>query len=154
MGIVTKLAAIGVAGAAAQYFLDPEQGARRRNEARDRALALVRQGGAEASRKASYAAEQAKGAAQQAKQTVATDEPKPALTDQELAHKVESIIFRDPDAPKGQVNVDAVGTTVTLRGQVDSQEIVDDLERQAKEIPEVGEVENLLHLPGTPAPTR
>ena len=151
---VSKLAFMGVAGVAAQYFLDPEQGARRRNEARDRALALVRRGGEEATRKAEYAAGQAKGAAYQAKEAVTGDKPKPEVTDQDLAHKVESIIFRDREAPKGQVNVEAVGSTVTLRGQLDSQEIIDELERETREIPEVEDVENLLHLPGTPAPTR
>jgi hypothetical protein len=42
--------AVGIAGAAglaAGYFLDPESGKRRRDVARDRALALIRRGGEE-----------------------------------------------------------------------------------------------------------
>ena len=154
MGKLSKLAVVGAAGAAAKHFMDPEQGAQRRNEARDRALALVRRGQSKATGKGDSAAGQEEGSADGAQDAVTSDEPKAELTDQDLARKVESIIFRDPDAPKGQVNVDAVDRTVTLRGQVDSQEIADELEQATRQIPEVSEVENLLHLPGTPAPTR
>jgi osmotically-inducible protein OsmY len=40
-----------------------------------------------------------------------------------------------------------------LRGEVDSWEIVDDLVEQARAVQGVRDVENLLHLPGQPAPT-
>jgi hypothetical protein len=46
-GRATSAKAVGAAGAAglaAGYFLDPESGSRRRHQARDRALALVRRG--------------------------------------------------------------------------------------------------------------
>lgn len=136
-------------GGAAMYFFDPEQGARRRSVAMDRAGAVLRRGKREAARKADYAAGQAKGVAYEAAPT----EPKPGLTDQELARKVESVIFRDAEVPKGQINVDAVGRKVTLRGEADP-EMINRLMGETEAIPEVAEVENLLHAPGTPAPTR
>ena len=80
--------------------------------------------------------------------------PKPELTDTALARKVESELFRDDAAPKDKVDVNAVGRVVYLRGEAKTPEIVNDLEARAQAIPEVERVENLLHLPKTPAPTR
>jgi osmotically-inducible protein OsmY len=121
---------------------------------RERTAARVRRGKANAARHADYAAGQMKGAAHEAKDLVTPDSPKPDLTDQQLARKVETIIFRDDDVPKGKINVDAAGATVSLRGEAESQEAITALEDRAAAIPEVIRVENLLHLPGEPAPTR
>ncbi|HEV2074852.1 MAG TPA: BON domain-containing protein [Thermoleophilaceae bacterium] len=147
-------AVAGTAGAVGIYLFDPEQGNRRRSVARDRAMKLLRRGGREAAQKADYAAGQAKGAVHEARQEALGEKPKPELTDQALARKVESVIFRDADVPKGKIDVDAVGATVSLRGEADTQERIDELVREANEIPEVHHVENLLHLPDQPAPTR
>ena len=76
------------------------------------------------------------------------------LDDNTIAHKVETELFRDPTVPKGHIDVNVAGGVVYLRGEVRTPEDVKRLERQAKAIPEVKRVENLLHLPGTPAPTR
>lgn len=142
-------AAATTAGGAAVYFFDPEQGARRRSVAIDRAGALLRRGQREAVSRADYAAGQAKGVVHEA----TPDAPKPELTDQDLARKVESVIFRDADVPKGQINVDAVGRRVTLRGEA-AEDMIERLVTQTHEIPEVERVENLLHVPGSPAATR
>jgi hypothetical protein len=76
------------------------------------------------------------------------------LDDNTIAHKVETELFRDPTVPKGHVDVNVAGGVLYLRGEVKTPEDIKRLERQAKAIPEVKRVENLLHLPGTPAPTR
>ena len=76
------------------------------------------------------------------------------LDDNTIAHKVETELFRDPTVPKGHVDVNVAGGVVYLRGEVKTPDVIKSLERQAKSIPEVKRVENLLHLPGTPAPTR
>ena len=137
-----------VVGAAAEYFLDPQQGARRRNIARDRGLALVRRGGREAARKADYVAGQAKGVAHAAMPT-----PERTYDDVTLARKVESELFRASDAPKGSVDVNAVEGVIELRGEVPRQEDVEELGRRAAAIDGVRGVANLLHPPGTPAPS-
>jgi osmotically-inducible protein OsmY len=80
--------------------------------------------------------------------------PNPELNDPAIARKVESVIFRDADAPKQDVDVNVVDGVVYLRGVVKHPEDVRELERRTKAIPEVKGVENLLHLPKTPAPTR
>jgi hypothetical protein len=76
------------------------------------------------------------------------------LDDVTLARKVETELFRDPEVPKGHIDVNAAGGVVWLRGEVRTPEDVKRLEAQAQAIPEVRRVENLLHLPHTPAPTR
>ncbi|MGZ4115620.1 MAG: BON domain-containing protein [Actinomycetota bacterium] len=72
--------------------------------------------------------------------------------DVELAHKVESVVFRDPTQPKGKVSINAERGTVFLRGQVDSPDTIVRIERAAGDVEGVAGVENLLHVPGTPAP--
>jgi hypothetical protein len=76
------------------------------------------------------------------------------LDDVALARKVETIIFRDDAVPKGDIDVNAANGVVWLRGQAKTPEMIKGLERQCAAIPEVRQVENLLHLPKTPAPTR
>jgi hypothetical protein len=76
------------------------------------------------------------------------------LDDVALARKVETIIFRDDSVPKGDIDVNAANGVVWLRGQAKTPEMIKGLERQCASIPEVRQVENLLHLPKTHAPTR
>jgi len=72
--------------------------------------------------------------------------------DVELVHKVESVVFRDDSLPKGKVSINAENGTVFLRGQVDSPDTIVRVERAVRVVEGVAGVENLLHLPGTPAP--
>jgi osmotically-inducible protein OsmY len=74
------------------------------------------------------------------------------LDDAGLAHKVESVLFRDPRVPKGKISINAEGGAVFLRGEVDDAELVDELTAAVQKIAGVNEVVNLLHPHGTPAP--
>jgi BON domain len=141
-------AAGGVAGA---YFLDPQHGKRRRHVAFDRLMALLRRGKAESERKARYAAGFAKGAVAEA---TGAGNGAESLPDPDLANKVRSAIFRDADAPKGDVNVNAERGVISLRGEVDSPEEREELATGAREVQGVKDVINLLHPPGEPAPTK
>ena len=76
------------------------------------------------------------------------------LDDVTLARKVETEIFRPAGAPKGKVDVNAVDGVVWLRGEVKNQKQSTELEAKVRAIPEVKGVENLLHLPKTPAASR
>ncbi len=80
--------------------------------------------------------------------------PKPEITDTALARKVESEIFRGTRGVKSKVSVNAVGRVVHLRGEAKTPELINELEARTAAIPEVQRVENLLHLPKTPSPTR
>jgi osmotically-inducible protein OsmY len=145
--------AIGAAiGAAVTWFFDPQNGTRRRNTTRDRVVAFFRQGGRKAERAGRGVAASAYGAKQKA--THLKEEQKPQPDDVTLVRKVETEIFRDADAPKGKVNVNAEGGVIFLRGEVDDEGMIKDLERAARKVQGVREVENLLHTAGTPAPQR
>jgi hypothetical protein len=83
----------------------------------------------------------------------ATQVPKD-LDDVAVARKVETTLFRDETVPKGKIDVNAADGVVWLRGEAKNPEMIKALVQQASAIPEVTRVENLLHLPKTPAPTR
>jgi osmotically-inducible protein OsmY len=140
------------AGAAGAYFLDPQQGKRRRHVAQDRVAAFFRRGAAEAQRKADYAAGEARGAAFEAVRPMQPE--RPAANDQALADRVRSEIFRPAEAPKDSVNVNVEEGVVYLRGEVKRPEDVRSLGEAAARVDGVRSVENLLHLPRTPAPTK
>jgi hypothetical protein len=73
--------------------------------------------------------------------------------DATIAHRVETVIFRDPGVPKGQINVNAENGRVYLRGTIDDGELIARLERLARDVRGVRGVVNLLHTPGSPAPS-
>jgi osmotically-inducible protein OsmY len=74
-----------------------------------------------------------------------------ATDDVSLARKVETHIFRPHDAPKGDVSVDVEAGTVYLRGVADDT-WRERLGREARQVPGVMGVKNLLHAAGTPTP--
>ena len=139
------------AGAAAAWFLDPNDGARRRSVAQDKAMKYARKGASEVETQARYAGGAAKGAVTQAAPTGGREDAGERLNDPALAAKVQSEIFRDADAPKGDVSVNVEDGVVYLRGQVDSPEKISELEQAARQVDGVTAVENLLHGPGEPA---
>lgn len=142
-----KLLLGGVLGYVLAVFFDTQSGKRRRNVARDRTLAIARQ----LARRGRAVAQTAYAAKQKA--THLREEPKPQPDDVTLARKVETTIFRDADAPKAQVVVNAVDGVVYLRGEVTRPELVRELEERTRKVQGVREVENLLHTPGAEAPT-
>ena len=139
----------GALGALLAYFFDPQNGARRRNVTRDRALAFVRSNGRGAARAGRGVAAEAYGVSQKVRHS--KEEPKD-FDDATLADKVRSEVFRDLDVPKGQINVNVQDGVVQLRGEVPRADLIDDLVKQTRKVQGVEEVENLLHLAGTPAP--
>jgi osmotically-inducible protein OsmY len=139
----TPVLLAAAAGAAVEYFIDPNEGKRRRHVARDRGMAFLRRRKQDAVRQADYAAGVAKG-------KVAEATPSPAkedLDDVTLARKVETEIFRDADAPKGKVSVNAEHGVVYLRGQLDTTAEIEALAEAARNVEGVKGVKNLLHTP-------
>jgi osmotically-inducible protein OsmY len=137
------------AGFAAGYFLDPSSGRRRRHQTRDRAFSKARHGKREAARQAAYAAGRAQGVVHKMTPSHPTGEPADDIT---LAHRVETEIFRAPDAPKGRVSVNAENGVVFLRGELDDPQWIARLGDDAARVTGVAAVRNLLHTPVTPAP--
>jgi osmotically-inducible protein OsmY len=129
-------------------MLDPERGHSRRVQAKDQLVSRARKTRRDLDKRARYAAGSATGVVKQATNRGDGE----ALTDVSLSRKVESMIFRPEDAPKGRVSVNAEENVVFLRGEVETQEQIDTLVRTAEHVDGVAEVRNLMHLPGEPAP--
>jgi osmotically-inducible protein OsmY len=140
------------AGAAAAHFLDPDSGSRRRGELRDRATSKARSSAGQAATTARSAAGKAKGAVASATPSMPGSHRIEDVDDVTLARKVETEIFRDADAPKGQVSVDVQAGVVYLRGMIADDAWIERLAEGAKNVDGVKGVKNLLHRPGTPAP--
>jgi osmotically-inducible protein OsmY len=138
-------------GAALAYFLDPDRGKRRRNMARDRLTATMRRASERVEHQARYAASTAQGLQQKAEHMSQQQGAPSTLNDFDLAHKVETELFRDPNVPKGKININAESGVVVLRGEVGHPDEINTIERRVRDIPGVAGVENLLHLPDTPA---
>jgi osmotically-inducible protein OsmY len=146
---MTLLALGGALGALLAYFFDPNSGTRRRHMLRDRTAGFFRTGAREAARAGRGVAAEAYGVSQKAQHL--KEEPKD-YDDATLADKVRSQVFRGPEIPKGQVNVNVQDGVVQLRGEVPRPELIEELVKQTRKVQGVREVENLLHLPGTEAP--
>jgi osmotically-inducible protein OsmY len=144
-----SFAAGAAAGAAAAHFLDPDSGSRRRAVARDKALSQAKQGASTVQAQVKHAAGRAKGTAAQAAPTPTRLQDADDVT---LARKVESEIFRDADAPKGDVSVDVQAGVAYLRGTVSDVSWIERFGEAARQVEGITGVKNLLHAPGTPAP--
>jgi hyperosmotically inducible periplasmic protein len=140
----------GAAGAAAAYFLDPQSGKRRRSLARDWLAARFRRAGRTVSRAGRGMGARGFGAWQSFRHR---EEGQPE-NDATLAHKVESEVFRGLDVPSGHLNVNAEHGVVVLRGMVERPDQIVEIERRVRDVQGVRGVENLLHVNGSPTPTR
>lgn len=138
-----------LAGAVLAFFFDPHRGKRRRLQTMDRARGTVRRFSDRAERGFRFAGSQAYGLAQKAAHAGGDDRTPP--NDVTLGQKVMTELFRDPDVPKGGINVNVARGVVYLRGEVEHPEVINDIEAKVRAIGGVRDVENLLHLPKTPA---
>jgi hypothetical protein len=134
-------------GAALAHFFDAERGRQRR----DHVAAVVKHATGRLARRVRVTGLRLRGRTKGVLHQVSPPPSKP-LDDAGLAHKVESVLFRDTHVPKGRISINAENGTVFLRGQVESPELIDDLTKSVRKIAGVSDVVNLLHLPGTPAP--
>jgi hypothetical protein len=135
-------------GAVLGLIFDPRNGKRRRRMVRDRSRALARHGERRAERVAYQGAVRVRALAARTRRLA----QRPSYDDVTLAHKVETEIFRFREVPKRDLNIDACDGTVTLRGQIDRPEMIDEIMARTKKVRGVRRVENLMHLPGTEAP--
>ncbi|HZA26437.1 MAG TPA: BON domain-containing protein [Actinomycetota bacterium] len=147
---ITLFAAGSVAGAALAFLFDPQRGKARRKKAIDRVGGTVRKATRRTARFGRHMASDARG---MARRLAARGERRMPETDAVLVTKVESEVLGDPDLPKGSVSINAEDGIIVLRGQVERPEQIRRLEKAVRKVDGVQGVENLLHLPGTPAPS-
>jgi hypothetical protein len=136
--------------AAAAYFLDSEHGASRRTRIAGRTAHAARTARRRAQRELSYARSTVRGRWVHA----TTGMPPEAVDGRTLLDRVESELFTDRSIPHGRLTFEVEGTTIILRGQVDSPDEMARIEAAVRRIPGVSEVRNLMHTPGTPAPNK
>jgi hypothetical protein len=152
LAIAAAAAAGGMTiGALLAYFFDPKAGRRRRHTARDRAMSRVRHGERRAAARARRAESHTVGIARRTLNAARPRHREP-FDDVTLARKVESELYRRARVPKGHISINAEDGLVFLRGVMDKQQDIERIEVATRQIEGVREVENLIHLPGTPAP--
>lgn len=142
----------GALGLAAMYFLDPDRGKRRRALVRDRTAGTIRRATTMTERTQRKVVSDAYGVGRKMSHHPGMTQEEPP-NDATLAQKVMSELFRDQRIPKGSINVNAENGVVQIRGQVEHPEEILEIEGRVRRVPGVLDVENLLHLPGTPAKT-
>jgi hypothetical protein len=141
----------GVAGAVTAFFADPERGNARRKEAVDRIGGFARH----ASRRAGRLARGLRARTTGWSRKLAHLRPAhPNVDDSTLRDRVESELFRDPEVPKGNINLDVAEGRVTLRGQLRRPDQIGELQARVARVPGVQAVQSYLHLEGTEAPNK
>jgi len=134
-----------IVGSVAEFLLDPARGRSRRSQVVQRARGLLRRLRRRTERQVSMATSQATGLFERSRHlTVEDREP----TDEKLRDRVQSELFREPDIPKGDVNVNVENGAVVLRGHVDSDAMKSRLGIKARSIQGVDRVENLINVAG------
>lgn len=152
MVLMTVAAAVlgGLFGALAEYLLDPARGHARRAALRERSAATGRRSVRQVKRTATRRAAYVRGKAHRVGHILTPSHP-PA-DDRTLVDRVRSEVFGHRRFGRMSVNVDAFDGVVTLRGQIDDENTIRDLEAAVAKVPGVRRVENLLHTPETVAP--
>ena len=147
---MTRLSLLGAAVGALAYFLDPRSGRGRRVRAKDQVQAKIRRTGDKASATATHVENKLEGFSSVVSQPggEAPDD------DKTLVDKIKSEVLGGSEYARHDVVVDAAGGVVTLRGQVERTEQIDDLAAAVSAVPGVRSVENYLHVPGAPAPNK
>jgi osmotically-inducible protein OsmY len=135
-----------VAGAVGALLLEPRLGHARRAQlaarTRRRRRELLHAGRTRVLRSV--------GRARGVKHKLLPGEPE-VLDDVGLAHRVETVLFRDTSVPKGSISINAENGRVFLRGAVTSLEQIEHAAEVTQHIPGVEEVVNLLHLESSAA---
>jgi BON domain len=139
---VAKLSAAFGFGAVTAYFLDPPNGKRRRHVLRDRLWRLVRRTGRLLSRKAKYEAGRAQGLVAEARTTIAPSDV--ATDDTTVKQRILSDALRDVPVSTKKVEVDVRDGVATLRGEVPTQTLVDELVKRVRNVPGVRDVQPSL----------
>jgi osmotically-inducible protein OsmY len=141
------LALMSIGGAIAA-LADPVSGRRRRHMLRDRSLAAVRRSARRGAGALRFRAGELRGAARRA----AHRSPESPVDDHTLADRVRSEAFRGLPITPHEANVGVVDGIVTLRGELASRTVIEELVERVRTVPGVRGVQSLLHTPGQSPP--
>jgi osmotically-inducible protein OsmY len=140
------------------YIADPQAGKRRRARVRDRFAHMKRV----ATRKLPRAAERRgrflrgklEGVRHDVQELAAVGVHRSVPDNETLVARVRSEVMRKAHVSAGEVHVDAYEGCVTLRGQMESEAMIERLVDETRRIEGVGQVRSYLHLPGTLPPNK
>ena len=135
-------------GAAIAYLFDPVSGRGRRTRVRDMAMSRTRRAIGDVERRGRYVANVAQGRLTEA---VSPGPDNRAPDDATISARIQSEVFGRADVPKDRLTLDVVDGVATLRGELDSQEQIDDVAMRVRQVPGVRDVVVLIHLPGRTA---
>lgn len=138
------------AGALSMFLFDPRTGKRRRALVRDKAVHFghtvddaVTEG---LPKKIKYVSGFAQGASHKVG-SMTDSESHASDDDKTITDRVMSSVFRDPDIPSGQVNVNTVDHVVYLRGSLEGEDRVKEIEDKTRKVAGVRDVVNLINRP-------
>ncbi|MDP8974965.1 MAG: BON domain-containing protein [Actinomycetota bacterium] len=147
---LTRLSLFGAAAGAAVYFLDPRSGRGRRARAKDQVQAKLHRTADQAASTATHVENKFQGVTSSVRQP-GGEAPE---DDKTLVDKIKSEVLGGSEYAGHDVVVEAANGLVTLRGQLERPEQMDKLQTAVSAVPGVRQVENYLHLPGSPAPNK
>ncbi len=139
------------AGAVAAFLFDPARGRGRRARLTDQGAAMVRRLGRHGERLVGRVRSDVEGKLA-ATRAAGSPEARP-LDDATLTDRVQSVVFRDPSVPKGNLNVNVERGIVVLRGEIPNEQMRAKIVSEVEGVDGVWSVRDLLHLPGEPAQT-
>ena len=138
------------AGALGMFFLDPRAGNRRRAMLGDKLTSLTHSATGFLTGTVPQSAGMVAGKAKGVQQTVTGmtgGQSHASDDDKTVTDRVMSEVFRDPNLPKGEVNVNTVDHIVYLRGHIEDPSKVSELEERTRKVPGVTDVINLINRP-------
>ncbi len=133
-----------VMGAGTAFFLDPRQGRRRRHEARDRALKLVRRTSRLGSRKLRFAESRARGVVAHAQHVVDPNEV--VDDDATVVQRIRSDAFRVAGVSTREVDLEVEDGVAVLHGSVATDEQAEILVARVADTPGVQDVAAMLRV--------
>ncbi len=142
----------GVLGSTLALLFDGANGKNRRQKLMQFGTSFWKKGKRQADKQARYTAGRTVGTASDTLNVLTPDNANP--DDNTLRDRIESEVFGDPKAPKGEYNLNVVSGIAILRGQLDSESDIQTLIDLVGAVPHVRGVESYLHTPGTPAPNK
>lgn len=142
----------GVAGAVLTALFDPVRGKARRARLVSQAGGFLRRRSRRMGRMGRRVASDFRGHRERA--AYGRSDEYAAPNDETLTQKVESEVLGRSDVPKSSIVINAEDGVIVLRGAVERERDIENVERLVRQVNGVRDVENLLHVKGTVPPNK
>jgi len=138
-------------GAAAAYLFDPDQGNGRRARLRDQTAALMRRSRERADELSRHAGNVIEGRLHELGGMAVADRD---TDDATVVDRIRSEVLGRRDVRAADVVVNVEDGVAQLRGEVPDAATMEGVVDETRTVAGVRDVENLMHLPGAPAPNK